>query len=90
MKNIRPATRASGREFSSSIVVPAVVLAAMVLGAAGGYAMKLRPAPMPQLCAADSHPASLEVTSAPSHSTWQGNPALMDSSWRRWPSLTDF
>ena len=25
-----------------------------------------------------------------SRATWREDPSLMDSSWRRWPSLTDF
>jgi hypothetical protein len=50
----------------------------------GGQLAQTR-TPHPQFAEAERK----EVSPA-SQSTWMENPSLMDSSWRQWPSLTDF
>ena len=43
-----------------------------------------------QAAAPLSSPVERNEVPAVSQTTWQDNPPLMDSSWRQWPSLTDF
>jgi hypothetical protein len=74
------------------IVVP-VALTATALGTVTGYSLHKLPAEPLKTCAAavkiNQLPADREHKPSLSPA-WQHQPSVMDSSWRNWPSLTDF
>jgi hypothetical protein len=74
------------------IVVP-VALTATALGTVTGYSLHKLPTEPLKTCAAavmtNQLSAAHEVKPGLSPA-WQQQPSVMDSSWRHWPSLTDF
>jgi hypothetical protein len=69
------------------IVVP-VALTATALGTVAGYSLHKQPTESLQACVSKS---GTSATSTARVSTPRGEePLNEDSSWRRWPSLTDF
>jgi len=74
------------------IVVP-VVLAATALGTVTGYSLHKVPAAPLKTCsaAATTNQRSAAREDEPAHTpAWQQRPSVMDSSWKIWPSRTDF
>jgi hypothetical protein len=74
------------------ILLPVALLATTV-GAVAGYSFHARPAAPVYACNPTIVPIRVSETAnteAGSAMTWRQQPSLMDSSWKRWPSLTDF
>ena len=74
------------------LIVPFSLIATL-LGVAGGYAVSPRPTSPASQCSVSElqlTPSLAAMQAVAVHPTWRENSALMDSSWARWPSLTDF
>ena len=63
------------------------------LGVFGGYTLnphQSAPAPNCSISELQINQLLTRTEPLPLRSSWLENPSLMDSSWARWPSLTDF
>jgi len=74
------------------IVVP-VALTATVLGTTTGYSLHKVPTEPLKTCAAGAttnQPFAAREDEQARTPAWQQRPSVMDSSWKIWPSRTDF
>ena len=74
------------------IVIP-VALTATALGTVTGYSLHRLPTEPPKACAVAAGPNQRFAAreNEPGRiPAWQQRPSEMDSSWKNWPSLTDF
>jgi hypothetical protein len=77
---------------SARILFP-VAFVATTVGAVAGYSFRAPPAIPAFACRpaiASMHVSEASNTKAVGASTWRQQPSLMDTSWKHWPSLTDF
>ena len=72
-------------------IVAPVALIATALGTVTGYSLHRLPTKPLMTCAAKTDRTSTGREDEPDRSlAWQQRPSVMDSSWKKWPSLTDF